>query len=160
MKIGVIADTHDNLPLIARAVELFNHQNVDLVLHAGDFVSPFAAAKFEDLRMRLIGVFGNNDGDKLLLLGRLKDKGDLYEDYHELELEGKKIVLMHQPKFLEALITSGRYDLIVYGHTHEIDIREGSPLVVNPGECGSWITGNSTVAIVDLKTMKADIYTL
>jgi putative phosphoesterase len=160
LEIGIIADTHDNLPQVAKAVELFNHQRVDLVLHAGDFVAPFAAREFTGLQMRLTGVFGNNDGDKLLLLNRLKGKGELYEDYHELELEGKKIVLMHQPKFLEALIASRRYDLIVYGHTHQIDIREGSPLVINPGECCGWTTGNSTVAIVDLDTMKAIIHVL
>ena len=32
---------------IARAVELFNQQEVDLVLHAGDFVAPFAAGEFD-----------------------------------------------------------------------------------------------------------------
>jgi putative phosphoesterase len=36
--IGIISDTHDNLPAIKRAVDLFNEKNVDLVLHAGDFV--------------------------------------------------------------------------------------------------------------------------
>lgn len=164
MKIGVISDSHDNLPAIVRAVELFNTQRVDLVLHAGDFVAPFAAAKFQGLHMRLIGVFGNNDGDKLLLLDRLKGKGELYEDYHELELGGKKVVMMHQPKFLNVLIASRKYDLIIYGHTHhidiQVDIKEGSSLVVNPGECCGWTTGSSTVAIVDLGTMKADIYSL
>ena len=160
MKLGIIADSHENMPLIAKAVELFNHEEVNLVLHAGDFISPITAKEFKSLKAKLIGVFGNNDGDKLLLQKQFQDIGELYEDYHELEIEGKKIVLMHQPKFLDALIASGKYDLIIYGHTHEIDIREGRPLVVNPGECGGWLTGRSTVAIVDLETMKAEIYDL
>lgn len=67
---------------------------------------------------------------------------------------------MHQPKFLKALIASGKYDLIIYGHTHKVDIREGQPLVINPGECGGWLTGRRTVAIVDLETMKVEIYDL
>ena len=136
MKLGIIADSHENMPLIAKTVELFNHEEVDLVLHAGDFISPITAKEFKNLKAKLIGVFGNNDGDRLLLQRRFQDIGELYEDYHELEIEGKKVVLMHQPKFLEILIASGKYDLIIYGHTHEIDIREGRPLVVNPGECG------------------------
>jgi len=160
LKLGIIADSHENMPLIAKAVELFNHEEVGLVLHAGDFISPITAKEFKRLKSKLIGVFGNNDGDKLLLQRQFQDIGELYEDYHELEIEGKKVVLMHQPKFLETLIASGKYDLIIYGHTHEIDIREGQPLVVNPGECGGWLTGRSTVAIVELETMKVKIYDL
>jgi len=155
-----MADSHENMPLIAKAVELFNNEGVGLVLHAGDFISPITGKEFDNLKARLIGVFGNNDGDKLFLQRRFQDIGELHEDYHELEIEGKKIVLMHQPKFLEALIASKKYDLIVYGHTHQVDIREERTLVVNPGECGGWLTGRSTVAIVDLKTMKAKVYDL
>lgn len=157
MKLGIIADSHENMPLIAKAVESFNHQEVDLVLHAGDFISAITAKEFKKLKAKLIGVFGNNDGDKLLLQKRFQGIGELYDDYHELEIEGRKIVLMHQPKFLKALIASGKYDLIIYGHTHKVDIREGQPLVVNPGECGGWLTGRRTVAIVDLETMKVEI---
>ena len=160
MRIGIMADSHDNLPLIAKAVELFNRQKVELVLHAGDFVSPFTANVLKDLSMKLVGVFGNNDGDKGFLLRRFESIGELHEDYCELELDGKKVVLMHQPKFLDALIASTRYDLIVYGHTHQVDVRQGPPAVVNPGECGGWLTDVTTVAIMDLKTMAPAIFPL
>ena len=30
MKIGIMSDSHDNLPLIAKAMELFNREQVDL----------------------------------------------------------------------------------------------------------------------------------
>ncbi len=162
MKIGVIADTHDNMPKIAQAVELFNREGVELVLHAGDYISPITANEFKKLKAKLIGVFGNNDGEKLFLIKRYQGEGigELHEDYHELELEGRKIVLMHQPKFLEALIASRQYDVIIYGHTHEVDLREGPPLVLNPGEAGGWLTGRATVALLDLKTLKAEIIEL
>jgi len=160
MKLGIIADTHDNMPKIAQAVELFNRERVDLVLHAGDFISPITANEFNKLQAKLVGVFGNNDGDKLYLIKRYQGIGELYEDYHELELDNKKIVLMHQPKFLEALIASKKYDLIIYGHTHEIDLREGPPLVLNPGEAGGWLSGRATVAMVDLATMETKIIDL
>lgn len=157
MKIGIMADSHDNLPLIARAVDLFNHEKVELVLHAGDFVSPFTATLFQNLKPRLVAVFGNNDGDRPALIRRFAGTGELYEDYRELELGGRKIVLMHQPKFLEVLAAVSKYDLVVYGHTHEVDVRKGPPLVVNPGECGGWLTGAATVVIVELATMTPDV---
>ncbi|OGO05335.1 MAG: YfcE family phosphodiesterase [Chloroflexi bacterium RBG_13_54_8] len=161
MRIGIMSDSHDNLPLIARAVELFNREKVSLVLHAGDFVSPFTANALRDLNARLVGVFGNNDGDKSFLQRRLHSIGELHEDFCELELDSRKIVLMHQPKFLEALIASAKYDLIVYGHTHHVDIRQGTHVVVvNPGECGGWLTGTATVATIDLETMTPTVFTI
>ena len=37
---------------------------------------------------------------------------------------------MHEPDEVDALAKSGVYDVIVYGHTHNVDIREGETLVV------------------------------
>lgn len=160
MKIGVMADSHENMPMIAKAVKLFNQEKVRLVLHAGDFISPITAKEFKKLKAKLIGVFGNNDGDKLYLRRKFQEIGEIHLDTWEMEIKGKRVALMHQPRFLEALIASKRYDVIIYGHTHRVDIRSGPPLVLNPGECGGWLTGKCTVGIVDLATMKADILSL
>lgn len=153
MKIGFMADSHDNLPKIVEAVGLFNKQNVKLVLHAGDYISPITANAFGKLNAPLIGIFGNNDGDRLYLTERFREIGNLYPDHYQFEFGGKRGVLMHEPKFIDALMKSSHYDLIVYSHTHEIDVRDGKPLVVNPGECGGWLTGRTTVAIVESEAM-------
>ena len=59
---------------------------------------------------------------------------------------------------LEALAASGAYDVIIYGHTHHPEIsRRGKTLVINPGEACGWITGQATVAILDLDKLKADL---
>ncbi len=153
MKIGIMADSHDNIPRIAGAVELFNEEEVELVLHAGDYISPITASAFGKLNAPLIGIFGNNDGDRLYLTERFRNIGNLYPDHYQFEFDGKRGVLMHEPKFIDALVKSGHYDLIIYGHTHEIDVREGKPLVINPGECGGWLTGRATVALVETEAM-------
>ena len=36
MLVGLIADTHDCLPMVDRAVKKLNESDVELVLHAGD----------------------------------------------------------------------------------------------------------------------------
>ena len=64
MLLGIIADTHDNLDAIENAVDIFNREKVDLVIHAGDFVAPFTVRKFRGLDCKFIGIFGNNDGEK------------------------------------------------------------------------------------------------
>lgn len=161
MKLGIISDTHDNMPKIASAVRLLNSEEVDLVLHAGDFISPITADEFASLNAPLVGVFGNNDGDRLYLTSRFSKIGKIYPDYHEFEFAGKRGVIMHEPKFIDALAKSEVYDLVIYGHTHDIDIREGKTLVVNPGEACGWISGRSTMIILDTDTMDPrliDIY--
>lgn len=156
MLIGIVSDTHDHMDRLRAALRRFAAAGVDLVLHAGDFVSPFMVVPFQEAGLRVIGVFGNNDGDKLFLRERFDGVGDLNFGPYEVELGGRKIVLMHEPRALEALVASGRYDLIVYGHTHQLDLRPGRPLVVNPGECGGWLSGRATCVVVDLKRLEAE----
>ncbi|MFH1540837.1 MAG: metallophosphoesterase [Elusimicrobiota bacterium] len=152
MLIGIMSDSHDNMNAIRKAVNFFNQKNVDIVLHAGDYVSPFTAQEFDGLKMKLVGVFGNNDGDKSYLLERFKNIGELHESPYKFELDGKKIVLMHQSKSIDQLLKDKKYDVVIYGHTHKTDIRKHSALIINPGECGGWTTGRSTVAILDTKS--------
>jgi len=158
MKIGIISDTHENMPKIRRAVDLFNRRKVGAVLHAGDLISPITAKEFSRLKAPLIGVFGNNDGDRLFLRERFKKIGTLHARKFEGVLGGKKFLLIHEPDMLEALAASGRYDVIVYGHTHRPEIaRRGATLVINPGEASGWITGKCTMAVLDTETMKAEL---
>lgn len=160
MLLGIMSDSHDNMNAIRKAVDFFNKKNVRIVLHAGDYVSPFTAKEFSKLKMKLVGVFGNNDGDKPYLLERFRSIGELHQDPFEIELDGKKIVLMHQPKFIGELLKSKNYDIVIYGHTHKIDIRKNSALVINPGECGGWLTERSTVVILDTENPFPEIIDL
>jgi hypothetical protein len=157
MKLGILSDSHDNLPALVRVVERFNAQNVDLVLHAGDFVSPFTAIPLSKLRAPLVGVFGNNDGDRLHLTRRFDGIGTLHPGYHVFDVDGLRAVLMHEPKSIDALVASGAYDLVVYGHTHEVVVRPGRPAVVNPGEACGWLTGRSTAVLFDTRAMTGEV---
>ena len=155
MLIGIMSDTHDNLILTQKAIDLFNTKKVEHVIHAGDYTSPFTLKLFSALNCPFSGVFGNNDGDKLLLLERAD--GNIHNQPYLFSLKKKKILVMHEHHIIDALADSGHFDLIVYGHTHEADIRKvNKTLVVNPGEVGTWLYGKSTVALADLNTMTAE----
>lgn len=160
MLVGILSDTHDNLTNLRRLLALFRERGVELVLHAGDFVSPFTAEPFKEAGLKVIGVFGNNDGDKLYLQERYRGVGELHPGPHEFELGGRRVLLMHEPRALEALVASGHYDLVIYGHTHRPEIREGRPLVINPGEAGGWLTGQASAALVDLSTLRVELLKL
>ena len=160
MLVGVISDTHDNMNMLKKAVDLFNEREVEHVLHAGDYIAPFTAREFRRLNCRLVGVFGNNDGEKFGLVKNFEGFAELHEGIHQLELNGKMIALTHYPEIAETLAGRGSYDVVIYGHTHRADIREGESLVINPGECGGWLEGKSTVVILDLSTMRTELVNL
>ena len=87
MKIGIMADSHDNLEKIAAAVEVFNNEKVELVLHAGDFIAPFTARPLKYLKCPLTGVFGNNDGEKFGLLKQFEGIGNIYKPPRIINIE-------------------------------------------------------------------------
>jgi len=61
MKIGILSDTHDYLPNIRKAIEVFNREKVDTIIHCGDFVSLFVIKEFKNFN-RILTTYGNNDG--------------------------------------------------------------------------------------------------
>jgi putative phosphoesterase len=68
---------------------------------------------------------------------------------------------MHEPDVIDALAESGHFDLVVYGHTHEPEIRKvKDALIINPGEICGWLYGKPTAAIVNLETMDAEVVPL
>lgn len=165
MLIGLISDTHDNLPLVDEAIRKLNEENVDLVLHAGDYVAPFVIPRFKELKARLIGVFGNNDGDHELLKMRFKENNrlEMRGNFADIKAGGLRIALLHgtDMELLEALIDQESFDIVVHGHTHTAEAhKKGKTLVVNPGELCGYLTGRSTIALLDTSARKAKMVKL
>jgi putative phosphoesterase len=149
--VGLISDSHDDMAALARAVELFNAEGAVQVLHAGDVVSPFTFDVLRDLRAPLGGVFGNNDGDRLLL--RERSRGGLHVPPHFVTVGGLAGVVVHEPPLVAALERSQEFDLVVYGHTHlPLVRRTGRTLAVNPGKAARLHKGRSTAALLETDT--------
>lgn len=64
MKVGIISDTHDDIENVQEAIQIFNKNKVDCVIHAGDYVFPGIVKEFKNLNTKFIGILGNNDGEK------------------------------------------------------------------------------------------------
>jgi len=155
MKLGVIADSHDNLVMIRKAVRYFNHDApVDVIVHAGDYVAPFAVKELAKLNAPIHGVFGNNDGEHA---GINQVLPQIIDPPLQLELGGRRIVVVHD---LEKLPEDEKNaaKIVVCGHTHHRSVDRNVRLVVNPGELGGWLTGECTVAVIDLKTLDVEIH--
>lgn len=165
MLVGLMSDTHDRLLMVEKAVKKFNEEGVELVLHAGDYVAPFVIPRFKDLKAKLIGVFGNNDGDRELLKKRFSEyeKMELRGNFAEIRINDKKIALLHgsEEELLKSLIESQNFEVMACGHTHKAEIyRRGKTLIINPGEVCGYITGKSTIALLDIKKLEAKIIEL
>ena len=162
MLVGAISDTHDNLPLIDKAIERLNREQVSLVLHAGDYVSPFVIPMFKALNARLVGVLGNNDGDHEMLKEQFKDSDncELHGKFAMIEVEGFRIALLHgnERELLDALVGCGGIDAVIHGHTHASIVRRGKTLVLNPGEVCGYLTGKPTLALLDTQNRDANIF--
>ncbi|MDX1639625.1 MAG: metallophosphoesterase [Balneolaceae bacterium] len=161
MLIGLISDTHDHVPHIKRAVELFRKRQTALVLHAGDYCSPFTIPHFEGLNLK--GIFGNNDGDKYLLLQKCNEiDAELYGDFMELQAGGLNIAVYHgthQP-ITRALRRSGNYDVVVSGHTHSVVEKEiGNTLAVNPGTAHGF-DEEATAVLLETESRELEIVRL
>ena len=153
MLIGVTGDTHNNLKNISKICDLFNQADPSLVIHTGDITLPKSLAAFANLKMPLIGVFGNNDKfeKKGLMEEAKKFDCSFYEEPHKIEVDQKEIIIIHHPELInEEMILNA--DFILHGHTHRYRSELiQSTLVFNPGECAGILKGKNNIGLIDTK---------
>lgn len=164
-----MSDSHDNILAIDKALKVFREQEVNILIHLGDIISPFALSKILEFPAKIIVITGNNDGD-LLQLKEIAMKGGatLKQFMYTMTIANKKIYLTHgfgtkdQTKnYVEAIALTGLYDIILYGHTHEaLASYRGNTLILNPGEVCGYLTGHQSVAVIDLESLKYNIISL
>lgn len=159
MKIAIISDSHDHLEHLQKAVEIIKKQGIETVLHLGDYVSPFSIPPFAGLK--LIGVFGNNDGEKAGLTKKFAEiKGELLGDFGEIKLDGVKFALYHgtDPFRQEEVINCGKYDVVCFGHNHQKETgMQGQTLLINPGTVhGFGAPSGPTFVVFDTETREVE----
>lgn len=142
MKIGILSDTHDDIDNVREAVHRFREQKVELIIHGGDYVFPgiideFKTSQNEDWHPKLVGVLGNNDGEKLILSKKFFEiEGELHGEFYDDFIDGLRFGIYHGTnlKLKDAVIASKLYDVFIYGHTHiKEENKIGDTIVLNPG---------------------------
>jgi hypothetical protein len=136
--LAVMSDTHDHIWNVRKAVTLVKEHRADAIIHCGDFVAPFILKELDQAKIPVHGVFGNNDGDQYLLT-----KLSLTELSHitlfglmgELDLGDFKVAFTHYRAVAEGLASSGRFDMVCFGHSHETCLNSvGQTTLLNPGD--------------------------
>lgn len=133
-----MSDSHDNLWNLREAIRRVEEAGIKEVIHLGDLISPFMLEEVENYQGTIHLIYGNNNGDHILLQkkiaalgGKVKFQGWL----GELERDGKRIGFIHDPLVATKIAKSGDYNVVFFGHTHLWhEERVGNCLLLNPGE--------------------------
>ena len=162
MRVGLLTDSHDHLPAVRALVRRLAADGAEILLHAGDFCSPFLLEALHEVRLPLVGVFGRNDGDRdgLVAAAARGLATELFVGPHAITLGGTRVLLVHDlgeapSRSLEA------QDVVVYGCQHRQEsTTRGGALLVCPGEACGWLYGTPGAAVLDLETRHVDFVTL
>ena len=162
MRVGVLADTHDRLPVIAEFCRRFRAEGASLVLHAGDYCAPWAIKPIIEAGLTLAGVFGRNDGDlEGLRMEAARGMGvELFESPHSVDVSGSRILLVHDIGDVSERSIE-EHAIVIHGSTHQQQMKSvGDSLILNPGEACGWVYGTPSAAILDLDTHRVEFITL
>lgn len=161
MRIGIFADAHDHVDNIRRAVREFNNQGCELVIFAGDLVSPMSVPPLRKLRCPLVACFGDNDGNKVGIAGGMRVVGDLGEPPFGIRTsDGTRILVTHVLEQLRGLVDGS--DVVISAHTHRGSIQQDDSgrLFINPGETSGWTFRKPSVAILETSPISARLVAL
>lgn len=153
MKFAIVSDTHDNMANFNKIIDFLNNppaqagEKINVILHCGDICNQETIDEAtKNFQGEIKFVRGNGDYD-------LED----IPSQMEIELDNKKIALVHFPEIARLLAESKEYDLVFYGHTHKPwEEKIGKCRLVNPGEVAGQ-RFKPTFAIYDTETDKLEL---
>lgn len=167
MKICILSDSHDHIPLLDFAASEAKDRGAEAILHCGDVVAPSTLKCLNKHHLPVHVIHGNNTGD-LFTLGQIVNQPDNVIHYHGMdagvELAGKKIFIVHYPHYAKAMAATGDWDLVCCGHSHMgkmerlNNIKGTTTLLINPGTVGGVGQAPATYVMGDLETMTFDFH--
>jgi putative phosphoesterase len=119
MKIGILADTHNELARTARAVAMLMDAGAEILVHCGDISEPEMIPVVSVLPTYF--TFGNHDADMVPHLERaIAECGGISLGWgDEITLAGKRIAVAHGHMHLDIRrLLALRPDYLLSGHLH------------------------------------------
>jgi hypothetical protein len=152
VKIGIIADTHDDIDNLKTALTALQAEGVITVLHCGDVCGPHMIRALAGFDVWI--VQGNMDGDFKLTAAVEEAFGQGRLAWLQRPaLDGTSVAMLHgdNEEALQNLIASGEYAYVLHGHTHKRrDQTMGHTRVINPGALGGRRSQRYSFCILDL----------
>lgn len=153
MKIAVISDSHNNSAHLAKTAEWLKKENINIIIHCGDVQSPEELKEFSDnFSGKIYLSLGNSDDSDFSDLAEKSQKIIIFKEVGELEIDGKKIAFCHMPETAKETASSGKYNIVFYGHTHKPwEEMINNCKLANPGNLAG-IFYKATFAVYDAET--------
>ena len=132
-----MSDCHDNWENLEKAVNHANDENCDILLYAGDLITPSGLQILTKFKGKVHTIFGNNEGEKYgyTKLAEKDSSITLHGDVFEDTIDGIKIFMNHYPRLAELAAKSGEFDLCIHGHDHKYkEEKVNDTILLNPGE--------------------------
>ena len=150
MRIGILSDTHDDLPRTRSAVAELRSHGAEVLVHCGDLTTQAIAA--ECAVCPLYFVFGNHDCDSVpeLLQAAEVHGATCLRWGGEFSLAGKRIAVVHGHLTMDLRpLLAAAPDYLLSGHSHiAADWMQGTTRRINPGAVIEADT--HSVALLDL----------
>lgn len=142
MLVGLLADTHDNEPLVRVVASLFRAERVEMAFHLGDVCDPETLAPLEGIPTAV--VRGNNDDER-------------WPDSWQGQLGGALVGATHGHDRATLTRLVAECDVVLHGHTHARRREQvGRALVVNPGAL--YRTTTRSCALLELPSRRVMFY--
>ena len=153
MKIGVLSDTHDNLPNLLYVLNTYRERGIGTLVHCGDLTSLEMLSHFSGFR--LIYTMGNMDITTGTIKKRLEKMGE--DNFAGIVFRGKlggvPVAATHSHidgKVMD-IVQKGNVQWLFHGHTHKKrDEVVRGVRIVNPGALGGLGREPRSFCIVDL----------
>jgi hypothetical protein len=163
VKIGLLSDTHNNLPNLISALETYRERGIQTVIHCGDLTDFDLVSHFDGFH--LIYLTGNMDyasgtiQRRVTKLNAENFAGPVFRG----KLDGVLVAATHshiEGKVME-LVQSDHFNWVFHGHTHQRrdEVIRGVR-IVNPGALGGLKRGPRTFCIVDLAEPDVEFITV
>jgi putative phosphoesterase len=170
MKYLIISDIHGCLPTLQKALTFYREQHCDMLLILGDILNygprntlpeglnPKGIAEtLNDMSADLAAIRGNCDSevDQMLLHFDIMQTSMLLIDC------GCKILLTHGHIYNKENMPTGKYDAIIYGHTHlwELSAAADGTTICNTGSI-TFPKGGKQPTMVTLQNGILSIFSL
>ncbi len=158
MRIGILSDTHNNLPNLRAALSRLRQAGIDTLFHLGDVTTPETVRELSGFRV--IHLVGNGDYLSGEIRRALLDMNP--ESYSGMvwagELGGVSIAATHGhiPGKFDELVASGKHAYVLKGHSHRrMDETRNGARLLNPGALGGLKPQERSFLILDLGSGEA-----
>lgn len=137
-EIAILSDTHDQVANLRSVVQFCNSKKIEHMIHCGDLISPFMLKELGQFDGNVHLIYGNNMGDLTNISAFCQTtftNVTHHGSFGECRYDQIRVGFVHYPRLAEGLASSGKYDVICYGHNHKRKIHQiGDTLLINPGQ--------------------------